>query len=54
MKSVALALAVVAGAIGLTACGDLTDAQKEYIELREACAKNPNQEACKILKTGDQ
>lgn len=54
MKSVALTLAVVAGSLGLVACGDLTDAQKEYIELRDACAKNPNQEACKVLKTGDQ
>ena len=54
MKKVMLALALVAGSLGLVACGQPTEAQKEFKQLREACAKNPSQEACNALKTGEQ
>lgn len=55
MKKSFLVAAIVLSALGLSACwsDDLTPAQKEFIELRDACSKNYTPK-CDVLKSGDQ
>lgn len=50
MKKIALVLAVAAGVLGMTACGALTEPQKEYVDLRDRCRLDLNAPNCEYVK----